>query len=156
MLEDRGVIPIDLAHHPLASNWPEHLRHRYATEWVFSTLERGQPYDATEWPSPRPEWDRAVPDYLQPVTESTSELPETEPEIDTAEGTIAPLDFFQETLRVWRKNRLLYPGWLVFPSGDQREMLSWRTDEWERWFLRGCRQSNLVQIAMARIWQMAR
>ena len=136
MLEDRGVIPIDLAHHPLASNWPEHLRHRYATEWVFSTLERGQPYDATEWPSPRPEWDRAVPDYLQPVTESTSELPETEPEIDTAEGTIAPLDFFQETLRVWRKNRLLYPGWLVFPSGDQREMLSWRTDEWERWFLK--------------------
>ena len=43
MLEDRGVVPIDLARHPRAHKWPEHLRHKYATEWVLSTLERGQP-----------------------------------------------------------------------------------------------------------------
>ena len=34
MLEDRGVVPIDLARHPNANRWPEHLLHRYATDWI--------------------------------------------------------------------------------------------------------------------------
>ena len=31
MLEDRGVVPVDLALHPKAHLWPEHQRHQYAT-----------------------------------------------------------------------------------------------------------------------------
>ena len=136
MLEDtRGVVPVDLAHHPQAGKWPEHLRHRYAIEWLMFTLERGQPYDATEWPSPRHEWSRTIPGYLYPVKESTSDLPEPEPENNAETRTTAPLEFFRKTISIWKKNRLLYPGWLVFPSGDQREELSWRTDDGERQFL---------------------
>ena len=41
MLEDRNVVPVDLAHHPKAGTWPEHLRHYYATDWLLHTLERG-------------------------------------------------------------------------------------------------------------------
>ena len=52
MLEDRGVVPIDVARHPKAHEWPEHLRPRYAVEWVLHTLERGEPYDFVDWPSP--------------------------------------------------------------------------------------------------------
>ena len=50
MLESRGVVPIDLARHPKAHEWPEHQRHHYATEWMLHTLERGYPYDVTYWP----------------------------------------------------------------------------------------------------------
>ena len=53
MLENRGVVPIDLAQHLQAHDWPEHLRHRYATEWVLHTLERGRPYDVINWPTPQ-------------------------------------------------------------------------------------------------------
>ena len=51
MLEDRGVVPIDLARHPKVQQWPEHLCHEYATRWVLHTLENGKPYDQTNWPS---------------------------------------------------------------------------------------------------------
>ena len=69
MLEDRKVVPIDLALHPKASEWPEHLRHQYATKWVLHTLERGRPYDVSEWPS-RPSWQHLpVPKLIQPVEE---------------------------------------------------------------------------------------
>ena len=43
MLEDRDVVPIDLAHHPEAHTWPEHIRHRYETEPVLHTLESRPP-----------------------------------------------------------------------------------------------------------------
>ena len=41
MLEARGVVPIDVAHHPQGPGWPEHQRHRYATEWALHTLQGG-------------------------------------------------------------------------------------------------------------------
>ena len=36
-----------------------------------------------------------------------------------------------ELVAIWAHNRSLYPGWLVFPTGQERFDLSWRTDEWE-------------------------
>ena len=45
MLEERGVVPIDLWHHPKADRWPEHQQHQYATRWILHTLEFGEPYD---------------------------------------------------------------------------------------------------------------
>ena len=78
MLEDHCVVPIDLARHRNAHVWPEHLRHRYATEWVLHTLERGRPYEVTNWPSPVSDWIDAVPDYLQPVVETKLDQPRDE------------------------------------------------------------------------------
>ena len=66
MLEDRNVVPIDLAGHPKADEWPEHLRPGYATEWILYTLEYGRPYDITEWPSPGRRECLPVPEGLQP------------------------------------------------------------------------------------------
>ena len=42
-----------------------------------------------------------------------------------------PLDRVRNVVEIWEHNRKLYPGWLVFPSGQERSELSWRTDEWE-------------------------
>ena len=65
MLEDRGVVPIDLARHPQAGEWAEHLRHQYATEWIIETLERGKPYDLMDWPNSPKRGRPDIPDYLQ-------------------------------------------------------------------------------------------
>ena len=42
MLEDLNVVPIDLALHPKADKWPEHLRQKYATDWMLHSLEGGR------------------------------------------------------------------------------------------------------------------
>ena len=135
MLEDRDVVPIDLAHHPEAHTWPEHLRHRYATEWVLHTLERGRPYDVTDWPSPRTEWNSTVPDYLQPVVEVTFGQPQREPGRETQGASADTQERVRETLKIWKHNRRMYPGWLVLPSGEERETLIRRTDAWEHHIL---------------------
>ena len=131
MLEDRDVVPIDLAHHPEAHTWPEHLRHRYATEWVLHTLERGHPYDITNWPSSRTEWNSTIPDYLKPVIEVTSGQPRAESDRAARDDSADIQDRARKTFDIWKHNRRMYPGWLVFPSGEERESLSRQTDEWE-------------------------
>ena len=42
-----------------------------------------------------------------------------------------PLDRIRNVLDIWAHNRKLYPGWLVFPSGQERSDLSHRTGDWE-------------------------
>ena len=144
MLEDRGVVPIDLARHPRAHKWPEHLRHKYATEWVLSTLERGQPYDVTDWPSPLNQPDPVPPDYLDPIVEVTSEQPKDEPVAKTEVDHRDLDEVVSRTLDIWAHNRKLYPGWLVFPAGEERESLRRRTDDWERHILRSL--SDLMPV----------
>ena len=42
-LQARNVFAIDLVQHPKAAHWPEHLHHRYATDWILRSLEGGRP-----------------------------------------------------------------------------------------------------------------
>ena len=123
MLEDRKVVPIDLALHPKAGEWPEHLRHQYATEWLLHTLERGRPYDISEWPS-RPSWQHlSVPELIQPVEEVVFDEPENEiPEKET--GSLS--DSVRNILKVWTHNREIYPGWLAAPA-NTRALMEWNT-----------------------------
>ena len=128
MLEDRNVVPIDLALHPKVGEWlPEHLRHQYATEWLLHTLERGRPYDVSEWPS-RPSWQHLpVPELIQPVEEVVSDEPENElPEKE--KGSL--LDSVRNILKVWTQNRTIYPGWLAAPAST-RVLMEWNTGQYE-------------------------
>ena len=75
MLEDRGVIPIDLANHPKAQCWPPYSLHQYATEWLLHSLEPSLPYDETTWPRPPSQKETPIPDYLQPVVRPAIEVP---------------------------------------------------------------------------------
>ena len=147
MLEDRNVVPIDLARHPRAFNWPEHLRHQYATEWILHTLERGQPYDVSEWPTPSSRQHLSVPEEQQPVEEIVSDVPKDEPEpgkdnsgnvsviyTGRSEERGSEKTLVQKTLDIWKHNRRLYPGWLVAPN-DMRFRLSWYTEIWEKHIL---------------------
>ena len=136
-LEDQDVVPIDLARHPNAEKWPEHLRHRYATNWILYTLERGRPYDSTEWPSlPAGQLaDSDIPAELHPVTRDESAIPKKEP--DHAPRPL-PDDWLKQTedvLDVWSHNRKIYPGWLSVP-GSVFPLFNLCTDDWEPLILR--------------------
>ena len=137
MLESRGVVPIDLAQHPMGRDWSRHLRHQFAIEWVLHTLERGRPYDLTYWPSPIRHPYTAVPDHLQPVVEVISNQPKKEPagESNIAKGELQ--EQLREILGIWKHNRQLYPGWLLLPASEEREIFKMRTDSWEQHILAG-------------------
>ena len=137
LLEERSVVPIDLARHPNASKWPEHLRHRYAVDWVLYTLECGRPYDITEWPSLSAEQpaESDIPIELHPVARIESARPKEEPKLAPRP---LPDDWLKQTedvLYVWIHNRKIYPGWLFVPNSIFFSF-NQRTDEWEPLILR--------------------
>ena len=75
MLEDRGVVPIDVANHPQAHGWPKRLRHQKATQWLLRSLQPVEPYDWTTWPSPPRRTKGEVAPELMPLSVPPSNLP---------------------------------------------------------------------------------
>lgn len=136
MLEERNVVPIDVAHHPQASEWPENLRHQYATEWILHTLERGRPYDKTKWPA-KPDWSRSsVPEILQPVEDVTLDVPIEEPRLNANSGKIESLsEQVRATIQVWEHNRKIYPGWLIIPP-NKHIVIEMSMEGWEQAILK--------------------
>ena len=134
MLERRGVVPIDLALHPRAHEWPEHQRHRCAIEWVLHTLERGRPHDLTNWPLQSSHPYSEIPTHLQPVVEVTSKQPQKEPRGDEREPKLGNEKLQKKVkglLKIWQHNREVYPGWLLLPAGEGREIFRSGTNNWE-------------------------
>ena len=129
MLHERNVVPIDLARHPQANEWSD--VHKYATKWILSTLECGQPYDISKWPTPRAE--AFCPEdnpALQPIIRNVSAEPRKEslgPPKDVAPET--RLATTKATLAIWKHNRLCYPGWVVAP-GRVRAEVWYSTERW--------------------------
>ena len=136
MLEDRNVVPIDLYRHPKSRDWPEHLRHRYATDWLLHTLEYGCPYDVSNWPSPSKPQVLRHPELLEPIERKVFGEPKDEPEPPSSEGESANLTVaVRELLSIWSHNRKMYPGWLIIPA-DKQPPLSVNTERWEPLILR--------------------
>ena len=128
MLEDRNIVPIDLARHPKAGKWPEHQRHQYATEWILHSLERGRPYEVSEWPSRSDRRLSPIPEELQPVKEIVPDEPKEEPSFRNESSNLS--EQVKECLETWAHNRRIYPGWLVVPTSTQY-LMSWHTGQWE-------------------------
>ena len=129
-LEDLGVVPIDLALHPKVDQWPD--RYASATQWILHTLEQGRPYDIMRWPVPENTAGASIPEHLTPVVEMTSEQPKKEERSSFPNSTSSPADKdVEETLTIWTHNRALYPGWLIFASGQERSGVKESTDLWE-------------------------
>ena len=128
LLEKRNIFPIDLARHPKAIEWrkkPEHIRHKFATEWILQALAKGETYSVTKWPRPDMQDTEAVPTHLEPVEVVTSNIPKEEPwSISSSSEPQSASASVQETLAIWAHNRKIYPGWLVVPSSVQRELSS--------------------------------
>lgn len=128
MLENRNVVPIDLANHPKAAKWPRTHCHQKAVNWILHSLEAGRPYTIEDWPTPKEPRFASIPEDLQPVEQLGYDVPKKEisppsdPETDPLNG--------DSILSIWAHNRRLYPGWLTVPDSVWQNL--WRyTDRWE-------------------------
>ena len=130
MLENRNIVPIDLAQHPKADQWPEPLRPGYATDWLLRTLEMGRPYNITSWPTPSGHHRDEIPRILQPVETARPKEPKAETTTQGIEPKSSP-DDVREITDIWRKNRLIYPGWLTMPFSN-RWAVEQSTNAWGR------------------------
>lgn len=157
MLRGRNVIPIDLAEHPRATEWPVNLRHDYSTQWILSSLECGQPYDISKWPTPRSKaFCRDQDPLLQPIVANVSTEPRNEPLQPPSE--VEPKDtvaVVTEAMSVWAHNRRNYPGWLVIPAPVRRRLRE-STRAWTPLVLKALPQmSPPVQLSAVRelVWR---
>ena len=144
VLTNGNVVPIDLAHHPMAATWPEHLRDRYAADWILHTLECGRPYNPADWPMPTEPKQGPILDILQPVELPPHHEPQEEPSVPSSpDDTEQTLDAVRDILKAWRHNRIAYPGWLTVPGTEQDKMRN-KTDEWEPWILGAAPRLNPI------------
>ncbi len=134
MLEGRNVVPVDLAHHPKAGTWPEHLRHDYATEWILHTLELGCPYDVTNWPLPNVQAPLKLPTHLEPVEVVTFDTPQEESwPVSSSNEPENNEKSVRKVLEVWTHNRKVYPGWLAVPANSRFSInINRNTEKWEK------------------------
>ena len=121
----QNVVAIDLAKHPKAEMWPEHLKYEYATNWILTALEFGRPYDVMNWPNPDEGTfgDPAKP--LIPVERLTTATPFNEPWRPERSGdSQVSVEAVREVVRIWSHNRRLYPGWLMAPIEIRSSIVS--------------------------------
>lgn len=130
MLESRNVVPIDLANHPKAKDWPIHLRHQYATEWLLKSLEFGEPYKLTKWPIMPPKVNNLLPEHLIPNDVIKGNIPKDEGEFPISYGeSKTTIDQLKKQISNWSYNRKLYPGWLILPP-ENNYIISRTLDKW--------------------------
>ena len=130
MLEQRNIVPIDLANHPQSSSWPEQLRHRYAIDWIIYSLEHGKPYNPAKWPIPPDSDQVAIPDYLLPIEAVNRNTPIEEFNLsEKGEESV------RNVIHIWRHNRNVYPGWLMIPPAKY-PLFNHRMVRWENEILK--------------------
>lgn len=127
MLEERNVMPVDLAGLPHANQWPEHLRHRKSTEWFIAALEQGKRDPVTAWPQPTPPPTPVGSSDLGPIPQRGGAKPVRDPVFSAPTNKAKAL---REAIPAWQHNRRLYPGWLVAPE-HVRSRLWMTTPDWE-------------------------
>lgn len=120
MLENNNVVPIDISKHPKANDWPEHLRHQYATEWIIKTLQCGQSYNYKDWPSIRNYSSPEIEDYLKPIEPNPQLIPLTISRVGRTDPI--PTETLKELLTVLEHNRKIYPNWLIYPLDKQYDL----------------------------------
>lgn len=102
LLEERGVLPIDLT--PLVKDLPRAEQHDRATERFLTFLKASRPTQPYEWEPQRP----------------TSFLPQEEMNKAFAEPAVAA-SLLRRIAERWGEDRRAYPGWLVCPA-DRRDL----------------------------------
>ena len=127
MLEERGVIPIDLASEVAAAPTREE-RHQEAIEWILGSLEAGKTQEE-RWPflPPRAPGSGAV-GIASPVPPSGQPL-EAPGAPSQGPDTPSLAEQVMDLARIWRHNRGLYPGWPILPFSKHRH-LSGYTESW--------------------------
>lgn len=127
MLEERGVIPIDLASEVSGAPSIE-AGHRRATEWILDSLEAGETREQ-RWPFPPPHPPGAGTSGITlpvPPSGQPREAPAAPSQGPDSEALAAQS---QNVAAIWRHNRRVYPGWPVLPFSKHSRLSAW-TESW--------------------------
>ena len=144
-LQALNVVAIDLARHTEAVHWPKNLHHKYATDWILHSLEGGRPYDVADWPTPHTLGIAEPPPHLKPVEVVTSDNPIKEPwSPRTSSDSQSIEDSTSDLLIIWKKNRSLYPGWLVAPLEARGPLIS-KTRAWQPTILQVLNSLSVIE-----------
>ncbi|MDE2660755.1 MAG: SIR2 family protein [Acidobacteriota bacterium] len=132
LLEERGVIPIDLASE-FSGAADRDAGHRQALEWILGSLEAGETQEQ-RWPLP-PTKGASARVAGSPLAAPPSGQPRAEPRPVQGEGK--PLtEQIKSAADVWRHNRRVYPDWPILPY-SKHGALSRSTRSWIVPMLRG-------------------
>ena len=120
MLEERGVIPIDLASE--VSGAPSRdAGHQSAMDWILGSLEAGETREQ-HWPSPRPRRSEDDAGGIAPPVPATGQ-PRAEPGARSQGPGAEPLDDqIKNMAAIWRHNRSVYPGWPILPASKHHHL----------------------------------
>ena len=127
MLEERGVIPIDLTSEVSGARNREE-GHRRAIEWILGSLEAGETREEL-WPSPPPQSsDPGAIGITLPVPPS-GQPREVSGAPDDGSGAEPLAEQVNKVVADWRHNRRVYPGWPILPF-SKHFGLSADTERW--------------------------
>ncbi len=117
MLEDRNVVPLDLADLPQASKWPTSMRYRFATEWFITAMEAGRPARASAWPRRIGE-KASIVSYLGwvPQRMSSDTVEEPFPKSGLSASMQDRIVDLTAVSTAWSTNRRCYPNWFIAPT----------------------------------------
>ena len=133
MLEERGVIPIDLASE-VSGEPSREAGHRMAIEWILGSLEAGETHEE-RWPFPPPRPANGDPPGIAlpvPPSRQPREEPSAPPQGANEEALAAQV---QNAAAMWRHNRRVHPGWPILPFSKHND-LSISTEAWVKPMLR--------------------
>ena len=134
--EARKIVAIDLARHPQARNWPTHLQHKYAVNWILNSLENWRDFDVAEWSTPDAQALHDIPAEVQPGEVVTSVQPLKQPTSPSISDDPQEIEnSIRKALPIWAHNRQLYQGWLMAPIEIRRALTS-TINEWQSPILR--------------------
>jgi len=120
LLEQRGVVPIDLT--PVIANTTPtstKSKHALALEWLLLSLKNGQPSNPLNWPTAgqkSPDQPTYLPPLLSPAHHQYQQA------LDYLQPNVAFKDYVSTLLKAWRRERELYPGWLIAPHENRRDI----------------------------------
>ena len=97
MLENKGIIPIDLSPMFPKPKYPENIRHKEAIKWFLKELQKGKPPNPMNWPKVSKEHCRS------PIFQTS-------------------VDHLKKIYEFWNKDRSEYPGWIIAPEINRNNL----------------------------------
>ncbi|MDQ1251371.1 MAG: hypothetical protein QG646_444 [Euryarchaeota archaeon] len=94
LLENRGVVPIDLSQKFPKSDVPENIRYKEAINWFLKELQNGKPPNPLKWP-------KKSRGHCHPFDQNFKAYD------------------LKEICNMWRKERKEYPGWVIAPKKNR-------------------------------------
>ncbi|MDR7666495.1 SIR2 family protein [Methanosarcina sp. Z-7115] len=94
LLENRGVVPIDLSQKFPKSDVPENIRYKEAINWFLKELQNGKPPNPLKWP-------KKSRGHCHPFDQNFKAYD------------------LKEICKIWSGERKEYPGWVIAPKKNR-------------------------------------